>query len=187
MNVVPYRLTGVEFDHEVRFHLNWVWNVFEFRRAKECCLACFCIDFDILRNIALRRFQCRDNQSHLTGLFLDLDLVAWANLVRTDCYCLTVNRYVTVGYELTGSKDCRYEFRTVDDCIQTALKQADQVFAGVAFQTNVFLIVTVEFLLADVGVVAFQLLFCHQLDTVIGWLRTACAVHTRTCLTGVKW
>ena len=30
------RLRSVEFDDEVRFHVNGVWNVFEFRRAQEC-------------------------------------------------------------------------------------------------------------------------------------------------------
>ncbi len=65
-------------------------------------------------------------------------------------------------------------------------QQAHQVFTGIAFHTLGFFVIFPEALLADIAVIAFQLLFRHQLDTEIRGLAAALAVLTRRGLTFVE-
>src|SRR5690606_15233386 len=64
----------------------------------------------------------------------------------------------------------------VDDRVEAALQQADEVLAGVAAAALGLGVVTAELLLADVAVVALQLLLGRQLGAVVGRLAAALAV-----------
>ena len=88
---------------------------------------------------------------------------------------------MTVAYQLTASKYGRNEFRTVANCIQTTLKQTDQVLRRVTTNANSFKIVSTEFFLADRTVITFQFLLGAQLDTIVSWLATVCTVLAWAC------
>ena len=70
--------------------------------------------------------------------------------------------------ELAGSKDGRHELGTIDQCVETAFQQADQLLAGIAAQPGGFGIDAAELLFGDVAVIAFQLLLGTKLDTKVG-------------------
>src|SRR5689334_18733501 len=81
--------------------------------------------------------------------------------------------------ELAGGENGRHEFGAIDDRLETALQETDQVLGGVATTAHGFLIELAELALADRAVIALQALLRHQLDTVIGRLLTALAVLAR--------
>src|SRR5262249_43953549 len=65
------------------------------------------------------------------------------------------------------------ELGAIDHCIETALEQADQVFTGVALHPAGLDIDAVELALADIGVIALELLLGAQLHTGIRELALA--------------
>ncbi len=88
--------------------------------------------------------------------------------------------------ELTGSEDRRNELGAVDECVETRLEQADQVFRGVTTTTFGFFEDRAELLLADIAVVALQLLLGTELNTEVRKLGLAAlAVLARAVLAAV--
>src|ERR1700744_1255278 len=75
--------------------------------------------------------------------------------------------------ELARGKHGGDELGAIDHGVEAALEQADQVFAGVALQAAGFDIDAVELALADVCVIALQLLLGAQLHAEIGELALA--------------
>ena len=70
-------------------------------------------------------------------------------------------------------EDRRDELGAVHDRVETTLEQADQVLAGVTLEAAGLDIDAVELTLADVGVVALQLLLGTQLHAEVGELALA--------------
>ncbi len=88
--------------------------------------------------------------------------------------------------ELTRRERRNGQLHAVHDGVETALENADQVFAVVAAAAHGFFVVLAELLLGDIAVVALQLLFRHELHAVIGRLLAALAVLARAVLTLVE-
>src|SRR5690348_7485418 len=81
--------------------------------------------------------------------------------------------------ELAGGKNRGNEFGAVDDRIETALQQADQVLAGVATAARRFFVDLAELAFPDIAVVALEPLLGHQLRAVFRRLATALAMLAR--------
>src|SRR3546814_20228834 len=77
---------------------------------------------------------------------------------------------------VTGVQTCALPICAVDDRIEAALQQADEVLAGVAAAPRGLGVVAAELLLADAAVVALQLLLGGELGAVVGRLAAALAV-----------
>jgi hypothetical protein len=80
---------------------------------------------------------------------------------------------MAVAHELAGGKHGRHELGAIDDCIETALEQADELLRGVAPQARGLVIDRLELLLGDVAVIALELLLGAELLAVIGQLAAA--------------
>src|ERR1051325_11885284 len=80
----------------------------------------------------------------------------------------------------------RGELHAVDAGIEPALQQFDQVLAGVAAAPDRLLIQFAELAFAEIGVVALQLLFRHQLGAVIGRLLAPLAVLARPVFAAIE-
>src|SRR5262249_30176549 len=88
--------------------------------------------------------------------------------------------------ELARGEHRGHEFRSIDHRVQTALQEADQVFAGVALQSACLDIDAVELALGNVGVVALELLFGAELHAEVGELSfSALAMLTRAVFPAV--
>src|SRR5262249_49227753 len=85
----------------------------------------------------------------------------------------TVDLDVAVTDELPGREHGRHEFRSINDGIEPALQQADQVRAGIALHPDRVLVDAAELPLGDVAVIAAQLLLGAQLHAVVGELALA--------------
>ena len=75
--------------------------------------------------------------------------------------------------ELAGGERRRHELGAIDDRVQTAFQQPDQVLGGVALAARGLLVGAGELLLGQVAVVALQLLLGAQLQAEIGDLGLA--------------
>ncbi len=85
---------------------------------------------------------------------------------------LAVDLDVAVVDELAGGEDRRDELGAVDDRVEAALQQADQVLAGVALHADGLGVGGAELLLGNVAVVALELLLGLQLGAEVRELRT---------------
>src|SRR3546814_3630739 len=101
---------------------------------------------------------------------------------RASDLALAVHGDVAVVHELAGGEDGRHELGAVDHRVEPALQQADEAFAGVAAAARGLGIVAAELLLADVAVVALQLLLGLKLGAVVGRLAAPLAVLPRRIL-----
>src|SRR6185369_13685669 len=88
--------------------------------------------------------------------------------------------------ELAGGEHRRDELGAIDDRVETALQEADQVLTGVALHPSGLDIDAVELALADVGVIALELLLGAELHAEVGQLALAAlAVLAGAVLTAV--
>ena len=93
---------------------------------------------------------------------------------------------VAVVDELTGREHGRHEFHAIDDGVQTAFENADQMFAGVALLADGLVVVAAELALADVAVIALQLLLRLKLNAEVRRLLAPLAMLARSIFTGVE-
>src|SRR5439155_24346767 len=126
-----------------------------------------------------RRLQ---HHRELARLLLDLDDIAVPQLVGGDGHPAAVDAEMAMADELTGGEHGRHELGTVDDDVEPALEQADQVLAGVALAPRRFLIDAAELALADVAVVALEPLLGHQLLAIVGRLLAPLAMLARAVI-----
>ena len=158
----------------------------EFRHAHEGGLHGFRIQVDIVRDVALGAFQRFQHQGHGTRTVTNLDHVARLAAEGRNVGLDAVHLDVAVVDELTGREDGRHELGAVDDRVQTAFQQADQVSRRVTLAARSLVIGAAELLLGDVAVVALELLLGHQLQAEIRHLALAAlAVLARTVGTRV--
>ena len=75
--------------------------------------------------------------------------------------------------ELAGGEHRRHEFGAIDDRVEPALQQADQVRARVAVQAERLRVVLVELALGNVAVIALELLLGLELGAEVGRLALA--------------
>src|SRR5262249_51158254 len=113
------------------------------------------------------------HRRELLGGFLDLDAVADLELVAADVDAAAVHLDMAVVDELARGEHGRHELGAVDDRVETALQQADQVLASVALHAAGLDIDAVELALADVGVIPLQLLLGAQLHAEVRKLALA--------------
>jgi hypothetical protein len=85
------------------------------------------VGLDVVRHVTLGQLNGLQHGGHLLGLLADLDHVAFLHAVGGDVHALAVHRDVAVVHELARGEDGRHELRAVDDGVETALQQADQV------------------------------------------------------------
>src|SRR5262249_27057578 len=83
--------------------------------------------------------------------------------VARDRNALAVHVHVAMADELARREHGGRELRAINDCVETALEQSDHVLARVAFLAARFRIVLAELLLADVAVIALELLLRLEL------------------------
>src|SRR5690606_14229729 len=166
-------LARVELDDEVRLHLHRIGHIGQLRTPQEGGLHATLIDLDVIGHIALAGVHGLKNQRHFTALRLDLDDVAVLQQVGRNVHPLAVHQYVTVVDELARGKDRRNELGPIDDGIQAALQQFDEVLARIPAAPGGLLVVLAELLLTDVAVVALELLLCAELQAIVGRLAAA--------------
>ncbi|MCY1452325.1 hypothetical protein D9M71_692370 [compost metagenome] len=82
--------------------------------------------------------------------------------------------------QLTGFGTSSAKAHTINDVIQTALEQLQQVLAGCTLLGGCFLVVTAELTLEN-AIDATYFLFLAQLGAVVGLTATALAVDTWGC------
>ena len=80
---------------------------------------------------------------------------------------------MAVADELARGEHGRHELGAVDDGVEAALEQADQVLGGGALEAAGLLVDAAELPLGDVAVVALELLLGAQLLAVVGQLGLA--------------
>jgi hypothetical protein len=90
------------------------------------------VDFDVVRRVALGELHGFKNESQLLGLLGELDHVAGLDADRGDVDAAAVDLDVAVVDELARGEHRRHELGAVDDGVETALQQADEVFGPVS-------------------------------------------------------
>src|ERR1700681_3244132 len=157
----------------MRLHLHGERHVRQMRDAGILRRHLGVIDFDEIGHVALAELACFKHDGELLGGFLDLDEVADLDLVARDVDAAAVHLDVAVIDELARGEHGGDEFGAIDHGVETALEQADQVFAGIAFHPPGFDIDAVKLAFADVGVITLQLLLGAQLHAEVGELALA--------------
>src|SRR5690606_7570356 len=126
------RSARVELDDQVRLHVDRIRHVGETRNALELGGHLVMIDLDIFRHIALGELAGLKDHGQLTRSFLDLDQIADLRLEGRDVDATAVDLDVTVRNELARGEHGRDELGAIDDRVQTALEEADQVLGRIA-------------------------------------------------------
>jgi hypothetical protein len=98
---------------------------------------------------------------------------------------------MAVAHKLPGGEHRGHEFSAIDDGVEPALQQADQIFGRVASEPGRLAVDRLELLLGDVAVIAFQLLLGAELLAVVGKLAAAAlamlAWSVFTLVVGAFW
>src|SRR4051812_33863514 len=131
------------------------------------------IGFDEIGHVALAELAGFQHRGELLGGFLDLDEVAGLELVARNVDAAAVHLDVAVVDELARGEHRGDELGAIDDRVETALQEADQVFTGIALHPAGLDIDAVELALADVGVIALELLLGAELNAEVGQLALA--------------
>jgi uncharacterized membrane protein YedE/YeeE len=184
--LIQRSVLGVVFHNQIRFHHYWIRHIRQDRHADKLGPHLAVIDIQIFRCIALGRGNGFQNNTQLLGAITHFDHVAFFHPVRRDIDPLTVDSDMAVIDELTRSKNRYNEFGAVNNRIQTALQQTDQVLTGIAFYTFSFGIDPAELLFGQIAVIAFKLLLGAQLGAEIGqFALAALAVLTGAIFTTI--
>src|SRR5262245_26745307 len=131
------------------------------------------IDVEIVRHLALGALRRFEHHAGVLGLVFHLDNVAFAAAIARDPDAPAVDAHMAVADELPRREHGRHEFGAIDDGIETALEQTDQLFGSVAAKPRRLAIDGLELLLGDIAVIAFQLLLGAKLLAIIGKLAAA--------------
>src|SRR3984885_14618234 len=157
----------------MRLHLHGERHVGQMRDAVVLRGHLGVIDLEEVGHVALGELAGFQHNGELLGGFLDFNHITGLQLEARDVDAAAVYLDVTVVDELARGEHGGYELGAIDDGVQTALQQADQVFTSVALHPAGFDINAVKLAFADVGVIALQLLLGTQLDAEVGELAFA--------------
>ncbi len=166
-------LTRIEFDDEVRFHLDGVRHIRKGRNAGIGRNQLVMVDFDVFRNITFCELYSFENDNQLLRLFANFNNVTGLQAVGLDVDAATVHIHVAMVDELAGSEDRRNKLGAIYDCVEARFQQTDQVFTGVALAASGFFVGLAELLFGDVAVEALELLLCAELYTEVRQLALA--------------
>src|SRR5205807_1042364 len=119
-------------------------------------------------------------------LAAQLDGVIVLDLVGGDVDPSSVDRYVAVIDQLARCEGGGDEFHAVDYGVETAFEQLDEVLAGIALAARGLLVEAAELALADIAVIALELLLGHQLGAEIRGLLAPLAVLAGTVVAAVQ-
>src|SRR4029078_2205284 len=181
------KLPRVEFDHEVRFHLDRIRDVGEGCNTRQRDRHLVVIGVDVVRHVALGALDGFEYESQLLGLLFDLDHIANTDAIARYRDAMTVDRHMAVADELTGREHGRNEFGAVHESVKPALKQTDEKLRRRALQTRGLVGDGAELTLGDRGVIAFQLLLGFELLAEIGkFALAALAVLAGTAIATVE-
>src|SRR5262249_37293621 len=181
-------LARVELDDEVRLHHHRIGHVGQCRRAEQLSRHLVVVDLDIVRQVALGTLRRFEHYAGVLGLVAHLDHVTLAAAIARDVDAPAIDPHMAVADELPGCEHGRNELGTIDDGIEPALEQPDQILAGVASEPRGLAVDRLELLLGDVAVVALQLLLGAKLLAVVGELPAAAlAMLARSVFTLVVW
>src|SRR6266404_2145 len=179
-------LARIELDDEVGVDRHWIGDVGELGCAHEPALHSIGVDLEIIGHVALARLHGFEHDHHLLGLAAQLDRVVVLDLIGGDVDPSAVDRDMAVIDELARGEGGGDEFHPVDDGIEAALQEFDEVLAGVALAPRGLLVEATELTLADIAVIALELLLGHQLGAEIRGLLTALAVLAGTVVAAVQ-
>src|SRR6185437_10975879 len=163
-----------------------IGHVGELGRAHESALHLVVVDTEIIGHVALSRFRGLENDGELLRLVLDLDGVVIPNEVRRDVDALAIDADMAVIDELPRGEGRRHELHAVDDGIEPTLQQLDEIGAGVAASPRSLFIEAAELALADIGVIALELLLRHELRAEIGRLLAPLPMLAGTVVAAVQ-
>src|SRR5882757_4251938 len=169
-------LPAVVLDDQRRLHLDRIGHVGKLGPAHVGALHVLVVGGDVFRHVALGGLRGFQHPRHLLGLGRELDHVIVLHKVRSDVDPLAVHLDVTMAHQLAAGEHGDGEFHAVDDGVQPALQQLDQVLAGVALAAHGLEIIAAQLAFGDRAVIALQPLLGHQLQAVVGWLLAALAV-----------
>src|SRR5262245_44067443 len=174
----PAFLLRVQLDDELLADRHR--EVLAVRVSLHAALEVFLVDLEPLRDPApLDARQRVDDARDLAARLLDLDHVARAHQVRRDVDLAAVDAEVTVPGELARLGVIGGESHPVDDVVQPALEQDEQVVAGHSLHAQGLVVVTTELALGN-PVDALDLLLLAQLLAIVGLLAaTRLSVLTR--------
>src|SRR5580698_7700753 len=163
----------IELDDQVRLHMRRIRDLGEPGNAREFGRTLGVIDFEIVGHVPLGQRVSLKHQVYLARGFLDLDQVADLHLKGGDVDAPAVDLDVAVVDELARGKHGRHELGAVDEGVEPALEQADEVGARVALEAQRLDIIFVELALRNVAVVALDLLLGLELGAEVGRLALA--------------
>ena len=173
------RLTRIEFDDQIWFHLHRIRHFVERWHASKGYLVVAVWRY-IFRNVAFGEALGFDDQRHFLCLVTKADDVACCNLTAGDIALYAVYANVTVADDLASSEDRWGELGAVYDHVEAAFEQTDKVLRRIALHVACFMIRAPELLFGHVAVIALQLLLGAELSAVVGHL----AFTALTVLTG---
>ena len=88
--------------------------------------------------------------------------------------------------QLTRGEWCGHQLHAIDHRIEAALEQLDQIVACIAAPPVRFFIKSAELALADIGVIALELLLGGELRSEVGRLLAALAVLAGTVFAAIE-
>ena len=169
-------LLGIKLDDEVL--LEGEVNVVPLRKGSDLSHYLSLIKLDPLgSDVRIKGLDERLELLGRTALLTKSDNVTCTNDEGRNVYLLTVKTEVTVSYELTSFLTAVCKTDSVDNVVETSLKEAEEVLTCNAFGLLCLLEVTLELVLEN-AVVSLCLLLLAKLETVLLYVLSAGAMLT---------
>src|SRR6185369_11113135 len=131
------------------------------------------VGYDVIGDVALGEALGLDHKRHLLRLGPEFDDVADIDTAAGDVALHAVDPDVAVADQLSRGPDRRRELGAIDDHVEPALEQSDQVLRGVTLHADRVGIIPLELLFGDVAVIALELLLRAQLHAIVAELALA--------------
>src|SRR3984893_13187234 len=170
------RSARIVFDDQIGLHRHRIGYVGRLRRADEPAPHAVVVDLDIIGDVAFAGLRRLEDERHPFRLRREFDRVAVANRVGRNIHAPTVDEDMPVIDQLTRGERCGHQLHAVNDGVEAALEQLDQIVAGIAAPPVRFFIKSAELTLADIGVITLELLLGGELRSEVGRLLAALTV-----------
>lgn len=172
LNVVAAISARIEFDDQIRFHLDGIRHFVKRRDADERNL-CGAVSRDVIGNVAFRQALSLNDERHFNGLAAQTDFVANVHPPRRNIALYAIDQHMAVADKLTGSKHGWCELRTINDGGKAPFKKADQILRCIALHPVSSLVALLELLFRNVAVISLELLLGLELKAIVGNLAFA--------------